>query len=172
LGIDYGAGYNFTRRHAVVGEVMWNWLYPTDGVLQPIRQALQSPDINGHGNLVALTANYRFELRGRVLGAYFIGGGGWYHRNASLSRQIPAGTNISCTPAFLWWGFDCTSGTTTTNLTLASSSSNALGVNGGIGFTVRVGDAPYRFYVESRYHYAPTKNINTQIVVISVGIRY
>jgi hypothetical protein len=45
-------------------------------------------------------------------------------------------------------------------------------VNGGVGFTIRVGEAPYRFYVESRYHYAPTKNINTQLVAVTVGFRY
>ena len=27
-GVDYGAGYNFTRRHAVIGEFMWNYFMP------------------------------------------------------------------------------------------------------------------------------------------------
>jgi hypothetical protein len=85
-GVAYGAGYNFNRRNAVIGEVMWNRLSPTNAALLPIRAALQSSQISGHGNLVALTANYRFELRGKVLGTYFIGGGGLYYRNASLQQ--------------------------------------------------------------------------------------
>lgn len=169
LGIDVGAGYNFSRRHAVIGEVMWNWLYATDGALQAVRDATQSPNIGGHGDFVALTTNYRFELRGQVFGTYFIGGPGWYHRTAALSKAVPAGTPC-VNPLSAWWGITCGGGTTT--VTLASSSSSAFGINGGIGFTIRVGEAPYRFYVESRYHYAPTKNVNTQFVAIVVGFRY
>jgi hypothetical protein len=172
LGLDVGVGYNFDRRNALIGEFMWNWLYPTDAALQPLRVALQSPNISGHGNLYALTANYKFELRGKVFGAYLIGGGGWYHRTTILTRQIPTGTGITCDPAWLWWGYNCSSGIITTNLTIANSSSSAFGANGGIGFTIRVGEAPYRFYVESRYHYAPTQNINTQLVAFTVGFRY
>lgn len=171
LGVTFGAGYNFTRRQAVVGEFMWNWLYTTDGALQPVRVALQSPNIGGHGTLITVGANYRYEIRGNVFGTYFIGGPGWYRRSAELSKPIPTGT-ACVNPLPTWWGFGCTPGITTTNLTIVHSSSNALGFNGGIGFTIRVGDAPYRFYVESRYHYAPTKNINTQIVTVVVGFRY
>jgi hypothetical protein len=172
LGIDAGAGYNFDRRNALIGEFKWNWLNPTGAALQPLRVALQSPNINGHGNLFALTANYKFELRGKLLGAYLIGGGGWYHRTTSLTREIPSGTSIVCTPIWLWWGYNCSSGISTTSATIASSSSSSFGANGGVGFTIRVAEAPYRFYLESRYHYAPTKNISTQFVAFTFGIRY
>ena len=173
-GTVYGAGYNFNRRNAVIGEVMWNWLTPTGATLLPIRAALHASDIGGHGNLVALTANYRYELRGKALGTYFIGGGGLYYRNASLSRSVITGTSTICDPAWLWWGFTCESGTVTTNETLASSSSSAFGGNAGFGFTARVGgpDPPYRVYVETRYHYAPNKHFNTQLIAVTVGIRY
>jgi hypothetical protein len=171
-GVDYGAGYNFTRRHALIGEFMWNTLYASNEALQQVRAALQSPSISGHGNLFAFTGNYRYELRGRTFGTYFIGGGGWYHRNASLSKPVPTGTMTTCNPTWLWWGYTCTSSVIVANTTIASSGSSAFGVNGGVGFTIRVGEAPYRFYVESRYHYAPTRNINTQLVAVTVGFRY
>jgi len=172
LGVNVGAGYNFDRRNALIGEFMWNWLYPTDAALQPIRIAAQSPNISGHGNLFALTANYKFELRGKLLGAYLIGGGGWYHRTTSLTKEIPSGTSTVCQPVWLWWGYSCSSGIVTRDVTVASSSSSTFGANGGIGFTIRVGEAPYRFYLESRYHYAPTKNISTQFVAFTFGVRY
>ncbi len=66
-GVDYGAGYNFTRRHAVIGEFMWNSLYASNEALQQVRAALQSSKVSGHGNLFAFTGNYRYELRGRVV---------------------------------------------------------------------------------------------------------
>jgi hypothetical protein len=172
LGVGFGAGYNFDRRNALVGEFLWNWLYPTDAALQPIRVAAQSPNIGGHGNLFALTADYKFELHGRLLGTYVIGGLGWYRRAADISKQIPVGTTLPCDPTWVWWGYNCASGPVITNLTVANSSSTAAGVNGGIGFTIRVGEAPYRFYIESRYHYAPTRNISTQFMAFTFGFRY
>jgi hypothetical protein len=57
LGIDYSAGYNFTRRHPLAGEFIWNWLFPTNESLQPLRVAFTSRNIDAHGNLFAATAN-------------------------------------------------------------------------------------------------------------------
>ena len=98
LGATVGAGYNFTRRHAVVGEFMWNSLFPTKELLTPIRIASQDPTLSAGSNIFALTGNYRFELRGKAVGIYFIGGGGYYYRNAHLSQRITTGSGITCTP--------------------------------------------------------------------------
>jgi hypothetical protein len=46
------------------------------------------------------------------------------------------------------------------------------GYNGGMGLTVKVGEPRYRLYIEARYHYAPTSRINTQIIPITMGIRF
>ena len=100
-----------------------------------------------------------------------IGGGGVYYRITNLSKRFTAGTSTPCAPAWVLWGFSCVSGIVTSQ-TIGSASSTALGGNGGIGFTARVSEEPYRLYVESRYHYAPNKNISTQLVTITVGIRY
>jgi len=172
LGTTIGAGYNFNRRHGVVGEFMWNNLFTTNGALAPIRAASQNPSISAGANLFAFTGNYRFELRNKAIGTYLIGGGGYYYRNSHLSQKITTGSSITCTPTWLWFGFACESGTVTANQTIGSSSSHSMGVNGGIGFTARVGEAPYRVYVETRYHYAPGKGISTQLVAVTVGIRY
>jgi Outer membrane protein beta-barrel domain len=171
-GVSTGVGYNFDRRNALIGEFMWNWLYPNKESLRPIRTALQSRGISGHGNLFALTANYRFELRGKALGTYFIGGPGWYYRTVSLSRPVPPSTTISCAPAWQWWGYNCTDGVVITDLTEVHSNSGALGFNGGAGLTFRVGEPPYRIYVESRYHFAHTGSISTKLIAVTVGIRY
>ena len=171
-GFVYGVGYNFSKRHSVLGEIMWNSLSPTSAALAPFRAALQPNNIDGKGNLVALTANYRLQVEGKVLGTYLIAGGGMYYRDASLSEHVTVGNSVTCTPAWLWWGFTCSSGTVISNQTLASSSSTVLGGNVGIGFTVRVPDSRYKFYVESRYHYAPSKFITTQVIPLTVGVRF
>jgi hypothetical protein len=171
-GIVGGAGYNFNKQNAIVSEFMWNRVYPSRGALQPLQTASQSGDLKGNSDFYALTANYRFELRGRTLGTYLIGGGGWYFRNTWLSHEVPSGSGNICTPVWRWFGYSCTSGKVNPSQPPVISSLNSLGANGGIGVTARVGEAPYRFYAEARYHYAPTKNISTHFIAITLGIRY
>lgn len=171
-GFTYGAGYNVNQRHSFIGEVMWNSMPPGDGALAPIRAAMQNPAINGHGNLVTLTGNYRLKFEGRASGIYLIGGGGLYYREANLSQTVSAGNSISCTPAWLWWGFKCSSGTVTTGQSLASFSSTVPGGNIGLGITFKIPDSGYQFYIESRYHYAPTKGVRTQLMPVSIGVRF
>lgn len=171
-GFTYGAGYNFSKHHSILGEVMWNRLSPTSAALAPLRAGLQNSDINGRGNLVALTANYRFGVEGKMLGTYLIAGGGMYYREASLSTHVVVGESVNCTPAWLWWGFACESGIVTSNQVLASSSSTAPGGNVGIGFTVQIPDSDYKFYVESRFHYATNRGVPTKVIPISIGVRF
>jgi len=149
-GIVGGAGYNFNRHSAVVGEAMWNRVYPSGGALQPLQTALQSKELQGNTDFYALTANYRYELRGRLVGTYLIGGGGWYFRNTWLSKEVASGTGNVCTPVWRWFGYSCTSGTVNANQPPVTSISNAPGANGGVGITTRTGVAPYRFYAEAR----------------------
>ncbi len=172
-GFTAGAGYNFNRYHGFVGEFMWNHLGASDEALAPIRSALQTNDVEGAGNFFSLTGNYRFEVQGRTVGMYFIGGGGWYRRTAHISNHIATGQSISCTRTWEWWGFECQSGTVISNQTLASSVSDTMGGNAGFGVTFKKAEEPrYRFYMEARYHYAPTKNVKTQFIPVTFGIRF
>ena len=172
FGTTVGAGVNLSRRNAIVGEFMWNRLFVSSETLAPLRVATASHDLSGHGNLYAFTANYRFEMRGQRFGTYFIGGAGFYYRNASLTKEVVTGTTVACTPPWLFFGFVCTNGTVSSDQTLASSASGSWGVNGGMGFTVKVGEPRYRLYFEARYHYAPTTRVNTQLIPITIGIRF
>lgn len=171
-GFAAGVGYNINRRNAFVGEFMWSRVYPSDDQLIPLRAALQSSNLSANTDLFVVSGNYRFELRGKLLGVYLIGGPGWYHRNTNLSREVTSGVGITCTSVWLWWGFSCVSGTVVSNQTVGGSGASSWGLNGGGGVTVRVGQAPYRLYFESRYHYAPTQNIKMQFIAVTVGIRY
>jgi len=44
--------------------------------------------------------------------------------------------------------------------------------NVGAGFTIKVGEPSYRVYIEPRYHYAPTQNVSTHLLEMTLGIRY
>jgi len=172
LGFTAGAGYNLSRRNAFVGEFMWNRLFPSNSAITPLRLALHSRSLKGYGNLLAFTGNYKFELRGKSLGTYFIGGGGFYYRSVSLSQEVVTGTTIACTPEWVFWGFVCSSGVVSSDQTLASTSSAAPGFNAGMGFTIKVGEPRYRLYFEARYHYAAATPANTQLIPITFGIRF
>ncbi len=168
-----GVGYNFNKRNAIIGEFMWNRVYPEGDSLQPLRTALEVSNLHAATDFFVLSGNYRFELRGEFFGAYLIGGGGLYVRYTSLSRTVTVFTSgTPCTQTWLWWGFNCTAGFVTAGQTLANSTSSVLGGNAGGGITFRVGEAPYRIYAEARYHYAPTRHINTQFVAVAFGLRF
>jgi hypothetical protein len=171
FGLSAGGGYNFNRKNAVLGDFMWNLFPATRGAVDPISEGVHEPT-SGESQLYTLTGNYRYELRGRRWGVYFLGGGGWYYRNNYLSKPVTSAAGVVCTKSWLWYGFKCAGGTVTASQTVGGMTSSAFGLNGGFGLTARVGEAPYRMYVESRYHYAPNKNISTQLVTLSVGIRY
>ena len=172
FGLNVGGGYNFTRRNALVGEFLWNNLFPTNEALAKVRNALDDHTVDMGVGLVALTGNYRYELRGKRLGTYLMGGAGLYYRHTSLSKLVTTGKEIVCNPTWEWWGFECTGGYVTQNQTIGSWSTTAPGYNGGFGLTFRVGEPPYRFYMESRYHYAPNQRLNMQLIDITFGIRY
>jgi len=171
-GFNYGVGYNFNTRHSVIGEVMWNRLYATSESLAPIRAALQNNNINGNGNLVALSVDYRLQFEGKVSSPYFILGPGVYYRGATLSQRVVVGNSVTCTPAWLWWGFTCESGLVTSHQSLASSSSIAPGGNVGVGLSLRIPDSKYKFYIEARYHYAANRGVPTHAIPITIGLRF
>lgn len=172
-GVVVGAGYNFNQHHAFVGEFMWNWIYPTDESLAPLRPATAFGDLNGHSNLFVGTANYRFELRGRHLGTYFIGGGGIYYRNASRTEVVTPAPGTPCTLVWQWWGFRCSSGTVLVQQTSSTFPSAVFGGNAGIGITFNIpGEPRYRMYVEARYHYAPGTPFDLRFIPITTGIRF
>jgi hypothetical protein len=172
VNVVVGAGYNFTKHHSLVGQFMWAGIPANKNALRPIYLIANTQDISGSSNLFAGTANYRFRLQGKTFGAYWIGGGGLYYRRASLSQSVVVGTGTVCGPSYAFWGFGCVNGNVSQDQTLVSAGSSAFGGNGGMGFTIRINDEGYKFYVESRYHYAPTKNINTQLITITLGFAW
>jgi hypothetical protein len=77
-------------------------------------------------------------------GAYVIGGGGFYHKTANFT--IPS-IGQYCDPFYGCFTYQA-------NQTIDKYTSNAVGVNGGVGATYKFSRfASTRFYVEARYHY-------------------
>lgn len=163
-----GAGYNVNKHNSIIGEFQWNGLPPN--------QVIQLPGLPfGNINLYSITANYRAHtdrIGHSPFGVYMIAGGGWYYRHISIDRNyfVPGGT--VCSPVFIWWGFGCETGSFIDTETIASKGNSAGGLNGGGGFTIRLSDTGWKFYVESRYNYAFSSRVATTFIPVTFGFRF
>lgn len=163
-----GGGYRVNKHSAIVGEFLWSGLPPNLFVIHPVNAP------SGTINLYALTANYRFELnnvRKSRFGLYSSVGGGWYYRYASIDKNYVVPPNTACQPIYTWWGYACDPSGYVYSVTVAYKGTSVGGVNAGVGFTVRFADSPWKFYTESRYHYAFNSTIPTTFIPVTFGIR-
>jgi hypothetical protein len=101
----------------------------------------------------------RFNPNGRV-SFYLIGGPGVYHR--SLDFTAPVGVTV---PGF--FGPD----SFFTNGVVASYTTTKLGVNGGAGFTYRLGGSKVKFFGEARYVQMYTQHTMSWVPV-TFGFRW
>jgi len=166
---DVGAGYNINKHSSVTGEFMWSGLPPNRFTIQPVTAPF------GSINLYTLTAEYRAHkdsIGGSRFGVYAIAGGGWYYRHSSVDKNFVVPPDTVCQPFYFWWGYTCTSGGFVATETLAARGVSAGGVNAGAGFTLRLTDGGWKFYVESKYHYAFTNRIATTLIPVTIGFRF
>jgi hypothetical protein len=162
-----GAGYNINNKSSIMGEFMWNGLPPNLFILHPV----EAP--TGKMNLYSLTANYRRHIeniRGSLFGLYLVGGGGWYYRYTSIDKNYVVPPATACLPIYGWWGYACDAGYVYSTK-VAYKGSSAGGLNGGFGFTIRLSDSGWKFFAESRYHYAWTERVRTTLVPVTLGLR-
>ena len=97
---------------------------------------------------------------------YLVGGGGWYHKS----------TNWNVLVGYDFYGYPVYA-------TAATFSSNQVGVNGGIGFTHRLGgvygDGTAKLFAEARYLWINTPKLGeanglgtTELIPVSFGVRW
>jgi len=165
----YGSGYNIDKTNAIIGEFMWAGLPPDRTAIHTIN----APYVNI--NLFSLTANYRFQfesLKPSRFGVYAIAGGGWYYRYSQLDKTYVAPPHTTCLPDYPYWGYSCDSSGYVSSQTVAHKGRSAGGLNAGVGFTIRMRESGWKFYMESRYHYAWHHNVHTTLLPVTLGFRF
>jgi len=165
----FGGGYNINKQNAIIGEFMWAGLPPDITAIHPINAPF------GSVNLYSLTANYRFQaekLNGSRFGVYTIAGGGWYYRYSQVDKNYFVPPTTVCQPDYVYWGYSCDTGGFVVSQTVAYKGRSAGGLNAGVGFTIRMGDSDWKFYIESRYHYAFHDTVRTTLVPVTFGFRF
>jgi hypothetical protein len=152
-----GFGFKESRYFSTIGEFQYHHASLAQSYL--IQQ--QEPD--GHRTIISLTLNQKINLSGGPTHAYVIGGGGWYHQTTTFTEPS---NQISCDP---FTGICFPVG----DLILGQFSTDQAGANIGGGFEHRF--TPYsnaKLFVEARYTYLNTPAHATQVVPVTVGVRF
>ena len=160
-----GGGYNIDQHNSIVGQFMWNGLPPSVGAIAQLN------GISAGVNLYSITADYKYRSGiGKTFGYYVFAGGGWFYRHSGISKSTFIPTPTVCEPIWGWYGYTCSNGYV--NTVGVSTGTSSFGGNGGIGLTIRIKDTPWKFFVESRYIYAASRAINTQVAPVTFGFEY
>jgi hypothetical protein len=156
-----GGGLNFSKRFGLLGEFQF-----LDNKL-PGAFVAAGGGQGGNSHIVALTLDPVIDLFPKWTNSVYVtGGGGYYHKSTNFTVQECCDFN----------GYPV-------NVTANSFSSNQGGVNGGVGFTHRLGgvngDGTMKLYGEARYVYIHTPAITetdglgtTELIPVTFGVRW
>ena len=156
------AGINMFGAHlGLVGEFDFNDM----GINSATLQSVGFPGGSTYIYDFTVDPVIRFNPNGK-LSFYLIGGPGVYHRTVDFTQPSVAFFN----------GFDPFLGVSypvavPTNEVLLSYSTTKLGVNGGGGFTYRMGSSHVKFFAEARYNQMYTQH-PTAFIPVTFGFRW
>ena len=188
-----GVGRNFNKKFGVQADFNWaNFGFQTATLNRQLAIYNSTCGFGGCGltQLGGTSHIWSFTLdpimnfyQSDTLGAYVIGGGGFYHKTANFT--IPS-IGQYCDPFYGCYTYQA-------NQTIDKYTSNAFGVNAGFGMTYKFSRfAGEKFYVEGRYIYTfnserpfsygdvngnnfnvfPQNSAKTGFIPITFGIRF
>ena len=97
---------------------------------------------------------------------YVTGGGGIYHRTVEYTQPVIQ-QGVFFDP---WFGFyPAAFGT---NQIIGSFGQYKGGINGGAGMSFKLGNSNIKAFAEARYHHIFTRNVATDLIPVTFGIRW
>jgi hypothetical protein len=160
--VQGGAGINIVPWLGVMGQFM----YTESGLTGSYLQSLNQPDGNFRMYGFSLNPIIRFNPRGQV-DFYLIGGPGIYRRTVEFTQ--PTVATFTAYDPFYGYYFPVD---VPANQVIGSHGTTRWGVNGGGGFTVRMGHGNAKLFAEARYTRMFTKGANTSILPVTFGLRW
>jgi Outer membrane protein beta-barrel domain len=160
--LQLGAGINLGRVFSLGCTFMFNGM----GLTRSTLDAVNEPD--GHAHVFTLTVEPKLRVpiwRGQ---AYVLGGGGWMRRTVTFTQPVLA-TTFVFDP---WWGYYGPA------LVPASQNVGSVTQDAGVwdvgaGFDIPLPKSTsWKLYVEARYFEGLTDQTHTEIVPITVGLRW
>lgn len=159
--ITFGGGYRVTSHLTLGGQVMYNGLGVSRGVLNEFGV----PDGNAH--IWAFTAEPKLSLApGHHFSPYLVGGVGYYRRVVQFTQPTVAA--ITVFDPFFFGFFPVL---VPADQVLGTITRDGIGGNGGFGFEVGMPHG-VKFYTEARFHYASTGAIPTRMIPFTIGVRF
>jgi hypothetical protein len=147
-----GGGRNFNKKLALLLQFDWDAFRIPTATLNNLLaiyngESVQAglANVGGHAHIWSFTVDpmYTFYQADKV-GAYVIGGVGFYHKVTDFTTPE---TGEYCDPYYGCYEYQA-------NATIDDYTSNAVGVNGGVGFTYKMSRfSDLKFYGEARYVY-------------------
>ena len=158
----FGAGYNFTRHFTMTGQFMYNGF----GVSRTVLNEANVPDGNAH--MWSLTANPKIRINPDwKVDPYAVGGLGYYRRVVEFTQPTLVPTLIF--DPFFGAFFNTL---IPANQVIGRITRDGMGGSIGGGVDIRLGSGGLKLFTEIRYHQANTGSVDTQMVPITVGIRW
>jgi hypothetical protein len=189
--VQAGAGRNFNKTFGVNVQFDWaNFGFQT-ATLNNLLAIYNAPPLYANFNQLGGTSHdWSFTIgpianfySSDTFGAYVVGGVGFYHKTANFT--IPS-LGEYCSPFYGCYTYQA-------NQTIDKYTSNAFGVNGGVGMTYKFSRfAGEKFYVEGRYVYTansprpfsygdatgngfnvfPQNSAKTTFIPVTFGVRF
>ena len=154
-----GLGYKFSRDLSLMAE----YEFDRNKIPGAILSQVGEPGGNVHTWSLTLDPVLYYKTSG-AWGGYITGGGGFYRKVTSFTQ--PALAFGQYCDFFYCYPYQYT-----TNVTVAHFSSNQGGANLGTGFTFG-GWNSSKFYLEARYEWLDTPGRSTQMIPVTMGIRF
>lgn len=152
-----GGGRNFNKKVAALIEFDWHNFGVQTATLNNLLAIYNTPaiggdlsQVGGHAHIWSFTVDPQYTFaQGDKAGAYVIGGVGFYHKVTDFTT--PA-VGTYCDYYYGCYQYQA-------NQTIDDYTSNAIGVNGGVGFTYKLSRfSDLKFYGEARYVYTANKS--------------
>lgn len=170
LGSRIDTGWNISAGAGVTGRVAGlnlDFLYSDHALNQNVLNQVGAPD--GSVRYWAFTLDPVIHLNAREdapVDFYITGGGGIYHRTVEFTQP----TVLTFTAFDPWFGFYPAA--TTGNQVIGSYGVYKGGVDGGAGFSFRLGASHVKLFGEARFHHMFTNRIDNNLIPVTVGLRW
>jgi hypothetical protein len=160
--VQASAGFNFSRYFGISGTFTFNQL----GLTRTALNNADQPDGNAKAYTFTADPTIRFPLFKGVNG-YLLAGGGWLRRTVQFTQPAVAQA-IVFDPWFGYFG----PALIPVNQVLGTYTSDAGAVDVGGGLNIPLRSSGASVFVEARYMHGFTSQSATELVPITVGLRW
>ncbi len=163
-------GWNVSAGAGVTGRtagLMLDFMFSDYGLNQNVLN--EAGAAGGSARFWAFTLDPVIHLNPHREGAvdfYITGGGGIYHRTVEFTQ--PAAVTVAAFDP--WFGFF--PATIGVNQVIGSFSTYKPGVDGGAGFSFKLGSSRAKLFAEARFHHMFTNRIDSNLVPVTIGVRW